>query len=47
MSVTRRHFLMQLAATSGYAAAHAAMTTLGQGALPVPPYRARRTGLIR
>ncbi len=33
MSVTRRHFLMQLAATSGYTAAHAAMTTLGLGAV--------------
>ena len=39
MSVTRRHFLMQLAASSGYAAAHAAMTTLGLGAVGVtaPP----------
>ena len=35
MSVTRRHFLMQLAATSGYTAAHAAMTTLGLGAVGV------------
>jgi monoamine oxidase len=32
MSVTRRTFLMQLAATSGYTAAAAAMTTLGLGA---------------
>lgn len=32
MTVTRRTFLMQLAATSGYAAAAAAMTTLGLGA---------------
>ena len=33
MSVTRRHFLMQLAASSGYTAAYAAMTTLGLGAV--------------
>ncbi|MYN29405.1 flavin monoamine oxidase family protein [Duganella levis] len=32
MTVTRRTFLMQLAATSGYTAAAAAMTTLGLGA---------------
>lgn len=32
MSVTRRHFLMQLAASSGYTAAYAAMTSLGLGA---------------
>lgn len=35
MSVTRRHFLMQLAASSGYTAAYAAMTTLGLGAVGV------------
>ncbi|CDG82346.1 flavin monoamine oxidase family protein [Janthinobacterium agaricidamnosum] len=35
MSVTRRHFLMKLAATSGYTAACAAMTTLGLGAAGV------------
>lgn len=32
MTVSRRNFLVQLAATSGYAAATAAMTTLGLGA---------------
>lgn len=35
MSVTRRHFLMQLAASSGYTAAYAAMTSLGLGAASV------------
>lgn len=35
MSVTRRHFLMQLAASSGYTAAYAAMTSLGLGAVGV------------
>jgi monoamine oxidase len=35
MTVTRRTFLMQLAATSGYTAAAAAMTTLGLGAATI------------
>ena len=35
MSLTRRHFLMQLAATSGYTAAYAAMMSLGLGAAGV------------
>src|SRR5450830_922444 len=35
MTVTRRTFLMQLAATSGYTAAAAAMTTLGLGATTI------------
>lgn len=35
MAVTRRSFLMQLAASGGYTAARAAMTTLGLGAIDV------------
>ena len=35
MPVSRRHFLVQLTASSGYAAAAAAMTTLGLGAATV------------
>lgn len=35
MTVTRRSFLMQLAASGGYTAARAAMTTLGLGAIDV------------